>query len=235
MTDWSSGGLYTLPGEALTILRFFAGASSEAAHSEAIMEGTGLSDRGFGKGIRRLVTRNYLTLSGEQVYRLTEQGRRAIRELNEAGDLPAGRSSDDGGDDARFVRRRLILVTPAVLPADRAARITVGFDDPDDDDRLDVPSNILVRLNMVNGEPSRSQEISLALDNQFAQQMVSITAGAFTRARLRAEVFQFKDSEDDYEFCGGMYIDLAVQRQPDALALAPRAYGMDVILRDSAG
>lgn len=233
MTDWS-GGLYTLPAEAITILRFYAGATSEAAHADAIMEGASLSDRGFGKGIRRLVTRNYLTLSGEQVYRLTEQGRRAIRELNEAGDLLNRGRSSAGGAEARFVRRRFVVVTPQVMPADQAVSIIVGFDDPDDEDRVDAPCNLLLRLNVINGQPARSTEVPIAVMNDNAQQPFEVTAGAFTKMRLRAEVFQVKDHEEEFEFCGGLYLDLPVSRRPDAAALAPRAYGVDIIVRDSA-
>ncbi|MBL8133614.1 MAG: hypothetical protein JNL42_17260 [Anaerolineae bacterium] len=233
-----SGGLYTLPSEALTILRFFANAEGEAAHVDAIIDATGLSDRGFGKGIRRLVTRNYLTLSGEQVYRLTEQGRRAVRALGESGDLDSMMDemdeSDLGmmGDEPRFVRRRLILVAPDVLPAEQTVRVIVGFDEPEDDDRLENAPNILLRLGVLNGEPSRSQEVSLALGNDHLQHTFQVTPNATTRARLRAEVFQFKETDDDFEFCGGMYLDLPVERRPDETALKASAYGVDVILRE---
>ena len=73
--------LQTLPPEAVDILRYYASISTDAAHADAIVDGAGLSERGFGKGIRRLVTKNYLVMSSDQVYRLTEQGRRLIDEL----------------------------------------------------------------------------------------------------------------------------------------------------------
>lgn len=229
-----SGGLYTLPSEALSILRFFTTIETEAAHADAIIDGSGLTDRGFGKGIRRLVTRNYLTLSGEQVYRLTEQGRRAVRELTDQGDLDESEipEESEADDEPRFVRRRLILVTPATLAAEIPTNIALGFDDPDEDDRLDSPSNLLLRLAVVNGEPQRRQELTISLANEHMQESFEITAGAVTRTRIRAEVFQFKDNEEDFEFCGGMYVDLPVQRQPAPESLAPAAYGVDVILRE---
>lgn len=228
-----SGGLYTLPSEALSILKFFTTVETEAAHAEAIIEGSGLTDRGFGKGIRRLVTRNYLTLSGEQVYRLTEQGRRAVRELADQVVIGDDEALDieDIGDEPRFVRRRLILVTPAALPADQPVNVVLGFDDAEEDP-LDTPSRLLLRLGVLNGEPARAQEISFSLSNTHVQHSISVTAGAFTHARLRAEVFQFADSEEDVEFCGGMYVDLPVQRQPAPDLLSPQAYGIDVILRE---
>lgn len=228
-----SGGLYTLPSEALSILKFFTTADSEAAHADAIIEGSGLTDRGFGKGIRRLVTRNYLTLSGEQVYRLTEQGRRAVRELADQADVGSDDmpDMDEIDDEPRFVRRRLILVTPAALPAEQAVSVVVGFDDAEEDP-LDTPSRLLLRLGVVNGEPARVQEVSLSLSNTHEQHTFEVIAGGFTHARLRAEVFQFADSEEDVEFCGGLYVDLPVQRQPAADLLSPQAYGIDVILRE---
>ncbi len=228
-----SGGLYTLPSEALAILRFFAQSGVEIAHVEAITEGTGLSDRGFGKGLRRLVTRNYLTLSDEYNYRLTEQGRRAVRELLQNDDFSdTGDSAASDMDEARFVRRRLVLVAPSALPAEQATRLVIGFDDPDDDDHLSAPCGVLLRLNVLNGEPTRNLEVPLNLGNSFAQHTFEVTAGAFTQTRVRAEVFQFKSGDEDFEFCGGMYLDLPVQGVADAKALVPRAYGVDVILRD---
>ncbi|MBK8020381.1 MAG: hypothetical protein IPK19_02880 [Chloroflexi bacterium] len=230
-----SGGLYTLPSEALTILRFFATAESEAAHVDAIIDGTGLTDRGFGKGIRRLVTRNYLTLSGEQVYRLTEQGRRAVRALSETGgldDMPEDDELLPAEDEPRFVRRRMILVTPAVLTAESSTTVILGFDTPDDEDRLELPPNLLVRMGVVNGEPQRNQDITLELSNEPTQHSFNVVPGAFTRVRLRAEVFQLKDANDDFEFCGGMYVDLPVERNPEPESSGPTAHGVDVILRE---
>src|SRR5690606_22581350 len=101
-----------------------------------------------------------------------------------------------------------------------------------EEDPLDIPSRLLLRLGVVNGEPARAQEVSLSLSNVHEQHTFEVTAGAFTNARLRAEVFQFADSEEDVEFCGGMYVDLHVQRQPAPDLLTPQAYGIDVILRE---
>ncbi len=73
--------LKALPPEALDVLRYFSKISGIAAHADDITAGADLSDRGFGKAIRRLVTKGYLTMGGEQYYRLSDSGRRAVDDL----------------------------------------------------------------------------------------------------------------------------------------------------------
>jgi len=67
--------------------------------------------------------------------------------------------------------------------------------------------------------------------NTSLQHTFKITPGAFTEARLRAEVIQLRDS-DEVEFCGGLYVDLPVQWAAAEDDLAPTAYGIDVLLRE---
>src|SRR5262245_24078818 len=118
--------LQTLPPEAVDILRYYSSQNVDSAHADAIVEGTGLSDRGFGKGIRRLVTKSYVAMSSDQVYRLTDQGKRVIQELQSfAGDLP----STSNRSDSRYVRRRLVLVAPKALPAGHEVEVTLGFEE----------------------------------------------------------------------------------------------------------
>src|ERR1700712_1649539 len=106
--------LQTLPPEAIDILRYYTRLKADSAHSDSIIEGAGLTDRGFGKGIRRLVTKNYVMMSSDQVYRVTDQGRRVIEELKAYDDNAPQKTSKS---EARFVRRHLVLVTPNMLPA----------------------------------------------------------------------------------------------------------------------
>ena len=73
--------LRILPPEALEVLAYYRRLGNNLALADALMASTGLSDRGFGKAIRRLVTKGYLVLDGEQRYRLTEHGQRAVDDL----------------------------------------------------------------------------------------------------------------------------------------------------------
>ena len=219
--------LQTLPPEAIDILRYYTRLNADSAHSDSIVEGAGLTDRGFGKGIRRLVTKNYVVMSSDQVYRVTDQGRRVIAELKAFdGDTP----QKNAKSEARFVRRHLVLVTPRVLPASESVEIALGFEEANDEEYLNAPANMLIRLAVINGEPHRPREASFMLTNRRMQQSFEITAGRFTQARVRVEVCQYRDDGDDFDFCGGLYVDLPVSL--DNSPQAPAAYGVDVILKE---
>jgi predicted transcriptional regulator len=221
--------LQTLPPEAVDILRFYAGIDGESAHADSIVDGAGLSERGFGKGIRRLVTKNYVAMSSDQVYRLTDAGKRVVEELKSYdGDAPQSQSRRR---EPLFLRRRVVLVTPRILTADMPVEVVLGFEDADDDEALNEPVTMLVRLSMVNGEPRRPKESSFTLGNRKLQQAFEINAGHFTRARVRVEVCQFHDDGDDFDFCGGLYVDLPVSL--DASVDAKVAHGVDVILKEA--
>ena len=68
---------------ALDILRFFGVIDSPTADADSIKDALGLSDRAMPKAIRRLVTKQYIVMEGDMVYRLTEKGHQAVEELNE--------------------------------------------------------------------------------------------------------------------------------------------------------
>ncbi len=219
--------LQTLPPEAVDILRYYAQTGVESAHSDAIVDGSGLSERGFGKGIRRLVTKNYVGMSADQVYRLTDAGRRVIEDLKAAGtDAPSTASRAE----ARFIRRHLVLVAPGTLPADQSVDVTLGFEDAEDDEYLNAPASLLLRLSLVNGEPHLPSAAAIMLTNRQMQQTFQISAGKFANARVRVEVCQYQNDGDDFDFCGGMYVDLPVSADGGSAPLA--AYGVDVILKE---
>ncbi len=218
--------LQTLPPEAVDILRFYAAHALDTAHADEIVDGANLSERGFGKGIRRLVTKNYLVMSSDQVYRLTDGGKRVVAEVR---DYAAEPSPAPSKPEARFVRRRLVLVTPRILPANRAVQVVVGFDEADEAEELQAPVNMQISLVVINGEVT-SGEVSFMLTNRHIQQPFDISAGSYSAARLRIEARQYQDDSDAFEFCGGMYVDLPVQ--DDGLAHSAVAYGVDVILKE---
>ena len=57
--------LTTLPSHALDILRYLADQDSYAAYDADIMTALDLSGRGFGKALRRLVTKEYVELQAD--------------------------------------------------------------------------------------------------------------------------------------------------------------------------
>lgn len=230
-----SSELSKLPPEALDILRFFGRQGSTPAHTEDIIEGAGLTERSFGKGIRRLVTKMFVAMDGEQVYRLTERGKPLVAELLEF-DLmapPEDKERAARSEEPRFIRRRAVLVAPRLLTAGQPTNIYVGLDEADEDELVMSPLNVLLRVEVLNGEPREARESSLLVENRGVQQVFEITPGYYTQSRVRVQVCQPEDDVVDLEACGGLYVDLPVSPTPANAPLT--AFGADLMLKDTSG
>ena len=222
--------LRTLPPEALDILRYFHTLSASSAHAEQIIKGAGLSDRGFGKAIRRLVTKNYLVMDGEQVYRLSDNGKRVVAELNNYDENAPEEEETPESDEPRFVTRHLVLVTPRVLQAGQPTNMFVGFDDADDDEVVNAPFEVILRLSVLHGEPDETKETSLVVENRAAHQVFEVTAGQYTQMRVRVQVCQLQDGEAEQDACSGLYADLSVGIGEVDTSLI--AFGANLMLRE---
>jgi hypothetical protein len=220
--------LRTLPPEALDIIRFYSGSGTNVASVDDICEGTGLSDRGFGKAIRRLVTKGYVIMDGDHRYRLSDQGARAVEELV-ASDVNAPDDDEAEAVDAgrRLVGRRLFMALPRALVAGQEVHVYVGFPEAEDDEMIHGQVNLLIRLSVLNGEPARARETPFLLGNNATRHVFEVTAGHFTKARLRLHAYQIDDDEpDEVHFAGGMYVDVDVK--PDSSGgLAYTTYATD--------
>jgi predicted transcriptional regulator len=217
--------LKTLPPEALDIIRFYSGLGDPFAYADEITARTGLSDISFGKAIRRLVTKGFVAMDGDRRYRLTERGARAVEELIEFDAHAPLPSQNDGRGAAQVVYRRLVLALPQPLVAGRETEVVVGFHPADDSAWVNIPADLLLRLTILNGEPGRALEVPLVLGNQHARHPFRVTAGQFTRVRLRLQVYQIGDDPDEVQSAGGMYVDVDVV--PDAVSAVMTAYGTD--------
>ncbi|MFN8373421.1 MAG: hypothetical protein U0694_11175 [Anaerolineae bacterium] len=201
--------LKTLPPEALDVIRYFNSiGSDEAADVDAICEGTGLSERGFSKAIKRLVTKGYAQMESGRVYRLTDQGISGAQELAEY-DENAPEESGSGRDYEKY-HRRLLLAAPRVLVSNQQTNIFVGIDEATEGEELPNGAEIVVRLSIVNGEPKSPQDEVFALSDDTAHASFDVTAGNYNKVRLRLNVFQLGPNPDDINPAGGMYIDLDV-------------------------
>lgn len=251
--------LKTLPPEALEVIRFYSTRETAIAHANEITRATNLSERAFGRAIRRLVTRGYLSMDGEGRYRLTDLGRRAVEAFAATDDgtdyaaevvdsedtgsfTPITETEPEQNDndvpapvmpssppliEARNVTRRLIVALPQTLIAGQAATIHVGFDGATVSAGTE-PAQLLVRLSLLNGEPSRAQDWSVTLDGENTSTTFDVTAGKFTKARLRVVVFQLLDDGNEVEQAGGLYVDVDVIEEGDSAPLA--AFAADVPL-----
>lgn len=219
--------LKTLPPEALDALRFFATIEHNVASAEDICVALDLSDRGFGKLIRRLVTKGYVTMDGSQLYRLTLSGQEAAEELLAWDETaPAQSAGRSYGDIEDTLTRRLVLVAPRTLVPGQPAQVYLGF-------RHDVAFfdtvDLVARLSVVNGEPQRPQEAQFRLGSAPQHHTFEVTAAAPPIVRLRVEVFQLGPDIDDFAVCGGMYVDLDADTASADTTLA--AFGVDLTIK----
>lgn len=225
--------LRTLPPEALDVLRYFGKAGGAAAHADDISEGAGLGTKGFGKAIRRLVTKNYVVMESDQVYRLSDAGKRLTAELLEYDLVAPPQAAGQQVTLPRFVRRRVILAAQQQVIASQPTFIFVGIDDADTEELVPEAIDLLLRLTVMNGEPRDTREMPVHLANRHIQQSFEITPGYYTQIRIRLQVCQVEDGEIDEEACGGLYVDLPVVVSGQEAGLV--AFGTDIMLKDTSG
>jgi hypothetical protein len=224
-----------LQPEALDVLRYYGSSGAVAVHAEELMAGAHLSDRGFGKAIRRLVTKNLLVMEGNQTYRLSEAGRRAVAELLEY-DLtePDGAEQLDEelrAAEARFVRRRLIVALPNPLPVNQPAHVAVGFDGASDADIVMLPLHVSLHIEMAHGQAPEDATAGVALENRPVQHVFRVMADAYQRARVRVRVTQEDGTQGETLDCGGMVVEVPVGQGAGEIA----AFSADIQLRDTSG
>ncbi|MDX1992096.1 MAG: winged helix DNA-binding protein [bacterium] len=214
--------LEPLPG-ALDIIRYFGELDEPTADVDEICDALELSERGFSKAIRRLVTKGYVTMEGDMVYRLTEQGQQAAEELAEFDEATGGVRPDTG---PKYVSRRLVMALPETLVAQQPAEVVVGFNEADLGHLMAGNADLVLRLSVLNGKPDKPEDAPLVVSNMPVHRVFQVTPGSFTQMRLKVQVFQLNPDSDDVEVSGGMYVDVNVNGSAsDAHTVA---YGTDV-------
>src|SRR5690606_2298620 len=138
---------------ALDIIRYFGTHEGLTADADKIQASLDLSDRSFGKAIKRLVTKGYIQMDGNRIYRLSEQGQRAVTELREydaTGPAFDGATTQD--DEAEQLTRRLVMALPRRVASGQPTQLMIGLHPASYDDTLDQPIDMLLRLSVINGE-----------------------------------------------------------------------------------
>lgn len=212
---------------ALDILRMLGAAPPYMADSYEIMEKLELTERTFSKAIRRLATNDYVQMDGDQVYRLTDKGKEAAEELAA---YDAATPADQKGQtkETPILKRRMVLAVPPALVAGKPTNVVVGFSPASNGQLLPAPADMVVRLSVLNGEPSTPEDLIFALYNSHTQDTVRVTAGYYTQIRLKMEVFQLGPNPDDISISGGMYVDVDVVADTAPSTSTMVAYGVDV-------
>ena len=202
--------LKALPPEALDVLRYFGTLNDPVAHAMKITDEVGLSDRTFGKVIRRLVTKGYLQMDGDQAYRLSESGLDAVDELAEFDEAFPGEKVVRKAPEEEKVSRKMVLVVPKTLKSGAATAFHIGFHPAGSNQYLDDAAEMVIRVSLVNAEPARPQEAVFDVENEAVSKSFTITAGELSQARVKIQAFQLGPNPDDIAVAGGMYVDLDV-------------------------
>ncbi len=194
---------------ALDILRFL-GERGTPADVDEICDGLDITERRFSKAIRRLVTKGYVQMDGDMIYRLSPQGREAVTELAEFDAANPGHGLHDSDSGGETVVRQLVVALPRVVMPGYSIPVVVGMNGADNGQPLSTPADMVLRLSVINGEPGKPQEKTFQVGNEPASQVFSIVPGAFDRIRVRVQVFQLGPNPDDINVAGGMYVDVDV-------------------------
>lgn len=195
---------------ALDILRFLGEIDAPTADADEICDALDMSSIRFGKAIRRLVTQGYVQMDGMSTYRLTENGREATEILAEYDEAHPDGDDDDADNEIVSVTRRLIVAMPEKLVATRPNTVIVGLEGQTPSSALDIAADMVLRLSVLNGEPSIPQEAAVTLVNNAVQHSFSVTPEAYEQVRVRVQIFQLGPNPDDINISGGIYVDADV-------------------------
>ncbi len=143
--------LTTFPKGALDIIRYLASLDSYAAYDTEIIDAAGLSERAFGKAIRRLVTKEYVEMQYDGTYALTQVGVEASEAIAAHDDETM---HDAAVDDEAFeldeesiaepVARTVMVIFPRTLVANQPNFVFVRVDEAEDEGS-DLPVDVLFR------------------------------------------------------------------------------------------
>ncbi|MBK8136438.1 MAG: hypothetical protein IPK52_11460 [Chloroflexi bacterium] len=215
---------------ALDIVRYLRNEPDMLAAVETLLDKLELSERAFGKAIRRLVTQGYVQMDAEAVYRLTDAGRRAADELAEYEQTTGKRATGTHTLADSAITGRVVLAAPASLTDQQPAEIHVGAA-LDSDSSLNVAADLLVRLSALNAEPGHTQDAVLTLLDQPVKYTFTIVPQGYDKVRVRVQVYQLLPDDEDVVACGGFHVDLPVGTAHSAGR--PVAYGSSIALKDS--
>ncbi len=189
---------------AFDIIRYL-GKLDHPADMDMICDDLDMSDRRFGKAIKRLATRSYVQMNIDREYSLTPSGEEAATELEDY-------YADGGGEqqvgDNKIIRR-LHLALPRQLSAGQTTSMYVGIDE-DQEESLSTPADIVLRISAINALLSGNDDAMLKLGNSSLAQTLELTPEMYTQIRIKIQVFQLAPNGEDITVCGGLYADIDV-------------------------
>lgn len=198
--------LTTIPPQALEVLRFLGRANVDTADADELTAGANLSEKGFSKAIKRLVTKGYLTMGEARTYHLTPKGFKAIEDIQEY-DINAPQNIQIAQDSITY---DLCAVIPSTIAAQQKISIQVGLEPQG----IEIPAQetqLVLRFEVVDGEVSpREAVVAVSSSQSMAHTSVELKPNPNkSQLRFRIEAFQLNDI-DGLEVAGGMYIDIPI-------------------------
>lgn len=213
---------------ALDIVRFLRGEPDMLATVDTLLDSLQLSERAFGKAIRRLVTQGYVQMDAEAVYRLTDAGRRAADELAEYEHVTGKSATGAHTIHDAGITGRIVMSVPQTLTASEPVDLYIGAA-LDSDSTLAEPVDLLVRLTAINATPTQTQDALLTLHHAPVRHTFKVVPEAYNALRVRVQVYQLL-AEEDVIACGGFYVDLPVSGQQTTAARV--AYGSSIAVKE---
>lgn len=206
--------LTRIPFESLDVLRYMGAANVEAAPSEALATGAGLSDRGIRKAIRGLITKGYLNMDASNIYFLTDKGYQAIQDII-AYDAANPARTNQAAQTDNSILLDLVAVLSNPLGAGANNRLIFGLNAAPE---IEHPADLILRFSASGGRISPDQ-VTLALKpGQLPQPTAThfIPANPQSAVRIRVEVMQLSAVSDQVTDVGGMFFDVAIGQQAGA-------------------
>lgn len=207
--------LTTMPEQALDILRYMGRIQVDNIHADELMNGLGMSERSFSKGIKRLVTKSYMAMDEARYYRVTQKGYQAIE------DIAAYDATAPAQTTKHYATLAYDLCAVISLPSalHQPSRWMLGLEpDPMEMETLGEPTPILLRVSANGGEVSPA-ELTLTLSPEAPAQFAELQLTAYQiPVRLRVEVFQLMEMDEPY-VSGGMYFDVETNPSSQQRAL----------------
>lgn len=208
--------LTTLPPQALDVLRYMGRTQRDQADTDDIMNGSGLTERSFSKAIKRLVTKNYMTMDAARVYHLTPKGYKAIEDVlaHDEVEPPSNTPTNEN-----IIRYDLCVIVPDAVKSNETNTLMLGLE-PEEGEGIPQHADVILRLEVVGGNVEPNEfvaPVSPDLPVLMAEFQVTPTA-TLGDIRVRVEAFQ-TIRMDDIEEIGGMYFDVAL----DQALIRPRA------------
>jgi len=210
--------LETLRG-AFDILRYLS-EDDIPAGADDICDDLDMSDRRFGKAIKRLVTRSYVQMNSDYAYFLTQKGINAAEELAA---FDAGGGSKQPTNENK-VMRRLLVALPRQLMAGQTTDVHVGIQSGNGS--LATPADIVMRVSAVHALLSGNDDEIMKLNDAAITQTLQLTPEMYTQVRVKVQVFQIAPNGEDINMCGGLYVDVDVNASDSQEGLI--AYASDV-------